>query len=132
MTAVERMRRNIGRHMTDRVEIVREDTVPEDWQIDDATGDILGTDQRTIWSGPASIAAPTDRGIQAIDQITVKIPALVETIRRSDRLEILQSDDTALIGTAWVVSDVDYGTHRVSRTLTCAKAGRAQRIGLDT
>lgn len=118
---IKRMRHWATTYMLDTVRIVRDISDPDDWEVDEF-GDLTIPEAPVIYEGPATIAANEQRYAEAtIDRLHCRIPGFVEGVRRSDILEVVQSnkDQSLRESGRWVILDYDYGTHHITRRLEC-------------
>jgi hypothetical protein len=107
--------------MRDQVRITREASDPDDWLVDEVTGDLTRPDAELVYEGPATIAGNEQRYSETnVDRLYVRVPWDVHDVRRSDMLEVLQSRDQNMRASGiWMVLDVDVGTHHITRRLEC-------------
>lgn len=129
--AVDRMRNWVSNYMTSRVRIMRDSSDPDDWTVDDVTGELTRPDTEVIYEGPATIAANEQRYSEAsIDRLFVRLRGDVQGIRRADIVEVLQAprDLTMIQSGRWLVLDADMGSHHVTRRLECVSRLRELQI----
>ncbi|MFJ9612662.1 DUF6093 family protein [Streptomyces noursei] len=86
----------------------------------------------TVYEGrcrvrPAAQAATTDRTGTVIVETwsyTVSVPLSVAGVRTGDAIQILASDDPALVGRRLRVKSIDRGTQITARRLACEEVAR--------
>jgi hypothetical protein len=116
------MRNWVTNYMNCTIKVTRDVDDPDDWVVDEDTGELTRSDVVDVYEGPATIAANEQRYSESsVDRLFVRLPGEVEGIHRSDILEVLQAPDdlTMLLSGRWLVLDVDMGAHHVTRRLEC-------------
>ena len=129
--AVDRMRSWVTNYMTSTVRVTRDTSDPDDWTVDDDTGELTRPDAQLIYEGPATIAANEQRYSEAsIDRMFVRLPGDVQGIRRQDIVEVIEApgDLTMAQSGRWLVLDADMGSHHVTRRLECVSRLRQMQI----